>query len=118
MEIGSMARKVDKHPETLQEAIEISRKHEEETGIGLETVPNPEKELFFNIVERTMAKLEWDDAGNIVEVVTNVDTGDVVARRKLINPDEMMRSIAKDMASIKRATKPAPKGPPKPRGRG
>ena len=82
------------HPKTLDEAMAITRKHEEDTGVALETVPNPDEGIYFNVVERTVTRLAWDAAGNIIEVISSADTGDIVKRRKVLDAKVIAKANA------------------------
>jgi hypothetical protein len=81
-------------PDTLEEAIEWAKQHLAETGQRLETVPNPDKSIFFNVVDRTVTRLEWDEHGNAVEVTTSCDTGHILSQRTILGSNEAKAIIS------------------------
>jgi len=81
--ITFVAQEPKQHPETLAEAIEWANQHQRVTGESVETVPNSEQGIYFNIIDRTVTRLQWDEAGKVVEVTTSCDTGHILGRRVL-----------------------------------
>lgn len=78
-----------RYPETLHEAFTYATDHEATTGQQIETVPNPDKGIYFNLTGRTMHRLAWDEAGNIVEIVSSGDTGRELSRQIVLSKDKM-----------------------------
>jgi len=75
----------DNYPKTFQDAITFARNYEDATGQRLATVPNPDKEIYFDLENRTVRRLGWDKRRNIIEIITSGDDGREVSRRIVLS---------------------------------
>lgn len=76
-----MNEKIERDPETFEEALVWAKMRESETGIAPKSVANPLKGLFFDLENSTITKGLFDEDNNLVEMTYCAVTGGVLGKK-------------------------------------